>query len=116
MIPLLAIGAVLTQLDFNVLWRCFSWSNQTLAMISLWVATAYLLKEQRRRGSSLITALPAAFMSAVSMTYILMAKEGLRLSENVAYPAGICFAILVFAVYAVSAFRINGKGIEEKEK
>ena len=115
-IPLLAIGAVLTQLDFNVLWRYFSWSNQTLAMISLWVATAYLLKEQKRRGNSLITALPAAFMSAVSMTYILMAKEGLRLSGNVAYPAGICFAILVFAVYAVSAFRINGKGIEEKEK
>ncbi len=45
-----------------------------------------------------------------------MAKEGLRLSGNVAYPAGICFAILAFAVYAVSAFRINGKGIEEKEK
>lgn len=26
---------IITQLDFNVLWRYFSWSNQTLAMISL---------------------------------------------------------------------------------
>ena len=43
-IPLLGISAVLTQLDFNVLWRYFSWSNQTLAMIALWVATAFLLK------------------------------------------------------------------------
>ena len=34
-LPLLAVGAVLTQLDFNVLWRYFSWSNQTLAMITL---------------------------------------------------------------------------------
>ena len=32
-IPLLAAGAVLTQLDFDVIWRYFSWSNQTLAMI-----------------------------------------------------------------------------------
>ncbi|MBR3082802.1 MAG: carbon starvation protein A, partial [Clostridiales bacterium] len=43
-IPLLGVSAVLTQLDFNVLWRYFSWSNQTLAMISLWVATSYLVK------------------------------------------------------------------------
>ena len=48
-IPLLGIGAVLTQLDFNVLWRYFSWSNQTLAMISLWVATAYLLKNGKKK-------------------------------------------------------------------
>nr|MCR5468217.1 carbon starvation protein A [Lachnospiraceae bacterium] len=39
-VPLLALGSILTQLDFNVLWRYFSWSNQTLAMVSLWVATS----------------------------------------------------------------------------
>ena len=98
-LPLLAVAAVLTQLDFNVLWRYFSWSNQTLAMISLWVATAYLLKNGRVRLGSLVTALPATFMSAVSMTYILMADEGLRLKAAVAYPAGIVFAAALFAVY-----------------
>ena len=55
-VPLLAVGSILTQLDFNVLWRYFSWSNQTLAMISLWVATAYLLKKQQKRINSLMTA------------------------------------------------------------
>ena len=100
-LPLLAVGAVLTQLDFNVLWRYFSWSNQTLAMISLWVATAYLLKEGKGRYGSLLTALPGAFMSAVSMTYILMAKEGFRLSAGIAYPVGIVFAIALFCVYLV---------------
>ena len=98
-IPLLAIGAVLTQLDFNVLWRYFSWSNQTLAMISLWVATAYLLKTHKNKLSSLITALPATFMSAVSMTYILMATEGFRLSAQVGYPVGVVFAAGLFVVY-----------------
>ena len=99
-LPLLAVGAVLTQLNFDVLWRYFSWSNQTLAMISLWVATACLLKEGRRGYGSLLTALPGAFMSAVSLTYILMAKEGFGLSASLACPAGIVFAAALFGAYA----------------
>ena len=98
-LPLLGVGAILTQLDFNVLWRYFSWSNQTLAMISLWVATAYLVKHGRKRFMSLITALPATFMSAVSMTYILMAPEGFRLKETIGYSAGLIFAAAMFALY-----------------
>ena len=98
-IPLLAVAAVLTQLDFNVLWRYFSWSNQTLAMISLWVATAYLLKTHANKMMSLVTALPATFMSAVSMTYIMMAKEGFKLGAGVGYPVGIVFAVACFAFY-----------------
>ena len=66
-IPLLAIGALLTQLNFDVLWRYFSWSNQTLAMISLWVSTAYLLKKKDNKFLSLFTALPATFMSALNI-------------------------------------------------
>ncbi|MBQ7615974.1 MAG: carbon starvation protein A [Butyrivibrio sp.] len=108
-VPLLGLGAVLTQLNFNVLWRYFSWSNQTLAMISLWVATAYLLKSGKSFKSSLITALPAAFMSAVSMTYILMAKEGLSLGAGIAYPIGIFFAAALFVVYL-----FNGRKIAKK--
>ncbi|MBR3731199.1 MAG: carbon starvation protein A [Spirochaetales bacterium] len=108
-LPLLCIGAILTQLDFNVLWRYFSWSNQTLAMISLWVAAAYLIKTKSNKFVSLIAAAPAAFMSAVSMTYILMAKEGLRLSSVIAYPIGIVFALSLFCVYLYVTFRNVGK-------
>jgi len=110
-LPLLAVGAILTQLDFNVLWRYFSWSNQTLAMISLWVATAYLMKEGRTRWGSLLTALPGAFMSAVSLTYILMAGEGFGLSAAIAYPAGACFAAALFIAYVVlMRRRLAGRG------
>ena len=102
-LPLLGVGAVLTQLDFNVLWRYFSWSNQTLAMISLWVATAYLLKSHDKKLISLITALPATFMTAVSVTYIIMAEEGLRMSSKIAYPAGVISAVALFAVYLIKS-------------
>lgn len=65
-IPLLVIGGLLTWFaiandsGFQIVWRYFSWSNQTLAMIALWVATAYLLKKGKYRFGSLLTAFPAA--------------------------------------------------------
>lgn len=37
-LPLLAVGGLLSQIDFNIVWRYFSWTNQTLAMIVLWTA------------------------------------------------------------------------------
>ncbi len=100
-LPLLFVGLLLTQLDFDVLWRYFSWSNQTLAMVALWVATAYLLKENHPFSHLLLTALPATFMSGVSATYILMAPEGFRLSASVAVPIGAAVALLCFAWFAV---------------
>ena len=68
-------------------------------MVSLWVATAYLMKAGTTRWGSLMTALPGAFMSAASLTYILMAGEGFGLSASVAYPAGACFAAALFVAY-----------------
>ncbi|MBO1915085.1 hypothetical protein J4G37_60950, partial [Microvirga sp. 3-52] len=41
-IPLFAVSAMLTQIDFNLLWRYFSWANQATAAIALWIATMYL--------------------------------------------------------------------------
>ena len=109
-IPLLGIGALLTQLDFNVLWRYFSWSNQTLAMVSLWVATSYLIRTNKNKISSLLTAIPASFMSAVSLTYILLADEGFRLSTTIAYPCGIVFAAVLFVIYLVLMIRHRSAG------
>ena len=98
-IPLLCAGALLTQLDFDVLWRYFAWSNQTLATIALFVATAYILKNNKHKLYSLITALPATFMMAVTSTYILMADEGFKLKNYFAYPIGIGCTAVVFIWY-----------------
>ena len=106
-LPLLGAGALLTQLDFNVLWRYFSWSNQTLAMISLWVATSFLLKCAKKKIYSMVTAVPASFMSAVSITYILMAKEGFSISSAIAYPVGLILALGCFFVYLLILNSLN---------
>ena len=106
-IPLLAAGAVLTQVDFAVVWRYFSWSNQTLAMITLWAAAMYLVRHGAKPWHSLLCALPATFMSGVSCTYILMAEEGFRLSQAISYPAGAAFAAACAAVYG---YKMRKKG------
>lgn len=109
-LPLLLAGALLTQLNFDVIWRYFSWSNQTLAMITLWATAMYLARHGEKWWHSLICALPATFMSAVSCTYILMAEEGLRLSQGISYPVGVAFAIACMALYLFKATRRGREG------
>ena len=110
-IPLLAVGGLLTWFaivydnGFQTIWRYFSWSNQTLAMIALWVATAYLLKKGRYRFGSLLTAFPAAFMTAVSITYILMAQEGFSLNRTVSYISGVSAALVLLIIYLIVLLR-----------
>lgn len=99
-LPILLIAAFLTQIDVQVVWRYFSWSNQTLAMIALWTGAVFLHKNGR---VSLPAAIPAAFMTAVSCTYILYAKEGLELSKGISYTVGIVFAILCMSAYIYKA-------------
>ena len=98
-------GALLTQLNFDVIWRYFSWSNQTLAMITLWAAAMYLARHGEKWWHSLICALPATFMSSVSCTYILMAEEGLRLSQGISCPVGAVFAAACMTLYLFKATR-----------
>ena len=95
-VPLLAVGAVVGHLDYTIVWRYFSWTNQTLAMIVLWTASMFLFREKKNYW---ITVVPATFMSAVSMTYFFYAPECLNLGTTVAYPAGIILAIVFFGIF-----------------
>ncbi|MCI5869197.1 MAG: carbon starvation protein A [Dorea sp.] len=95
-VPLLAAGAIIGHLDYTIIWRYFSWTNQTLAMIVLWTASMYLFREKKNYW---ITAVPATFMSAVSMTYFFYAPECLGLGTKVAYPVGIILAALFLGIF-----------------
>ena len=95
-VPLLAAGAVIGHLDYSIIWRYFSWTNQTLAMIVLWTASMYLFREKKNYW---ITVVPAVFMSAVSMTYFFYAPECLNLGTKIAYPAGIILAVVFLAIF-----------------
>ena len=114
-VPVLGVGAILGignalgKIDYTIIWRYFSWTNQTLAMIVLWAASMYLFKEKKNYW---ITAVPATFMSAVSVTYFLLGNECLGQFLNtktadgatvyntaVAYPVGIIAAALFLGIF-----------------
>lgn len=85
-VPIFILTFLILQMNFDVLWRYFAWCNQTLAVFTLWAITVYLAKQQKMYWISLV---PAMFMTAVSVSYILIAPEGLHLSSIIAYTAGI---------------------------
>ncbi len=84
---------------FNTVWRYFGWSNQALAVFMLWTATAYFVK---KKGGLwyLITLLPALFMTAVCVTFILVDKIGFRLPQSLAPWIGLgTFVIFTILFY-----------------
>lgn len=66
---------------FDMIWRYFAWSNQTLSVFTLWAVTVYLVRAKRGRYFY-ITFIPALFMTAVCTTYICVAPEGFGLSAG----------------------------------
>lgn len=87
---------LLSQENFDVFWRYFAWSNQTLAVFTLWAVTAYMAKERRNYWLSLI---PALFMTAVCSTYILTAKEGFSLPYTLSYGIGVGVTLLLLCLF-----------------
>ena len=111
-IPVLGVGAILGignalgKIDYTIIWRYFSWTNQTLAMIVLWAASMFLFYEKKNYW---ITAVPATFMTAVSITYFMLGNECLGQFLNkdgyntaLAYPVGILFAALFLGIFLYS--------------
>ena len=123
-IPVLGVGAILGignatgHIDYSIIWRYFSWTNQTLAMIVLWAASMYLYYNKKNYW---ITAVPATFMSAVSATYFMLGNECLGKLINlkaadgsfagyntaVAYPIGIVVAILFLGIFLYTIKKRN---------
>lgn len=105
-VPLFVVAYLLTLIDFNFLWRYFAWANQTTAMIMLWAAAVYLLQNNKNH---LVASLPAAFMTVVTFTYILMAPEGFKLATSIAYPLGLALAVLPIGLFVKKVLDNKGQ-------
>jgi carbon starvation protein CstA len=101
-IPLFVVGIILviwsqqSAANFGIIWRYFAWSNQTLATIALWAASAYLAKTGKNYWLTLI---PSTFMTVVVTSYILTAEEGFRLPYIPSIIAGLVVAIVLFGMF-----------------
>ena len=75
-IPLYLISFILTNVDFNMLWRYFNWANQVTAVISLLVSTRYLYLKGK---NYFVTLVPGTFMLYAVVVYILSEPIGFRM-------------------------------------
>ena len=91
-LPIFAISGALVFVDFDILWRYFAWTNQTLATCFLWTAAVWL---HQHRRNSWIAFLPALFMTVVVTSYILAAPEGFSLPHTPSLIAGLALAIVL---------------------
>ncbi|MCL1934973.1 MAG: carbon starvation protein A [Defluviitaleaceae bacterium] len=94
--PIFALAFIISFLDFQVLWRYFAWSNQTLAAMALWTGAAWLATNKKFHW---IASVPAAFMSFISISYIFQAPEGFTLPATISNIVGIAVAIVLFAFF-----------------
>lgn len=94
-VPIFVACFVVMLMPYEVLWRYFAWCNQTLAVFTLWAITVWLAA---RSKPYIITMIPAMFMTAVSITYILCAPEGVNL---------ICEPLLGFRMPYMAAVSVG---------
>lgn len=94
-VPMIIAVGIITQLDYNSVWRYFAWTNQTVATLVFWMGAVYMVKKFPGR-SFFVALIPAVFMTFVTVTYIIQAPEGLQLSAFFGNIVGVVFAALCF--------------------
>ena len=103
-LPIFALGATVMYTDFEILWRYFAWSNQTLSVFTLWAITVWLAKQNKNYFVSLV---PAIWMTVVCSTYILIAPEGFMLTPALAYTLGCAIGMLLLVMFVCKIRKIR---------
>ena len=90
-----AIALLVWQMEtpdgFNTIWQWFGWSNQTLAVFTLWTITVYLVQQKK---PFIITLVPALFMTVVCATFLLVSPMALGLNTTVSYGGSVVSLII----------------------
>jgi len=82
---------------FDILWRYFAWSNQTLAVFAFAIITIYLLA----RGyttAPIMALIPGAWYTFITVSFICNVPIGFGLAYNVSMSIGVVVALLYSVV------------------
>lgn len=90
-----AIALLVWQMEnpngFNTIWQWFGWSNQTLAVFTLWTITVYMVQQKK---PFLITLIPAIFMTTVCSTFLLISPMAFHLSSTISYTGAVAVCVI----------------------
>ncbi len=106
-IPLFVAGYWITQVDFDVVWRYFAWTNQTLATVVLWTVAVWLAA---RRVNCWVAVVPALAMTYVCASFLFVSDQFFGLENRAAaYLAGGAVTLAVGAIFLFK-LRSDAKG------
>ena len=77
---------------FNLLWRYFAWSNQTLSLFAFLCITVWMF-ENGKGKFAWMPLIPGAFYAFICSTYIANAHIGFNIPWTASYIIGVVFAI-----------------------
>ena len=78
-LPLFVVGVGIAFIDFDVIWRYFAWSNQTLSVFTLWMITAWLSRKHSRY--TLLALIPAMIMTYVCSAFVFVSGQFLGMGS-----------------------------------
>ena len=110
-IPVAAIlvFAKVNSEGFNVLWQYFAWANQTIAIFAFAMISMYLYKLKK---NYIIALIPGMFYTYVIVAYLLGAKIGFNVPQNIANVVGVVLAI----VYGAAIINTGKKALANPDK
>ena len=96
--------SLLDKNGFEIIWRYFAWSNQVLAVFTLWALSVFLRRE--RKGLWwIISFIPAMFMTSITTTFILFSPVGAGLDYNIA----VILSIVISVICGIMFFKAKEK-------
>jgi carbon starvation protein CstA len=91
---------------FNVLWRYFAWSNQTISIFAFAIISIYLLGKGYQTAA-FMSLLPGVWYAFITFTFICNAPIGFNIPMNIAYVLGVIFALVYGALVYTQGNRLR---------
>lgn len=107
-LPLFVVGFVISRIDFDVVWRYFAWTNQTLAVIVLWTITVWLAA---RRVNCWVALVPAVFMTYVCSSFLFVSGQFFGMQNRAAAYLLAGAATLAVVVAMILKMRRDAKSL-----
>ena len=97
LVAAIIVWAKFNSEGFNILWRYFAWSNQTLSLFAFLAISVWMF-ENGKKQFVWVPLIPGAFYTFICSSFISNATIGFNLPWNIAYPIGIVAAVAYVAV------------------
>ena len=92
-LPIFVVAFFFCKVDFSTAWNYLGIANQILAALVMWTGAAYLISKGKPHW---MCSVPAAFLTFICASFLVIAPLGLGLAPMVGYIVGAVVAVPIF--------------------